>query len=244
MCYRLPYSIGGFEGGTEWSRRCGRRQRQLLETGLDDVDVGGVRGHVELLRGGIRKLDGLLKPSARFDRILLSGVFHQFCPIYTGGMLCVYGSECLAFIRFQRGSVPAQPALNVRLTPPRMRRYERLINRDGEYYMRHHYRAHWQPMWAVIGLVSCTLLMAFSGWSAIYDLCKVRLVDGIEVSVVDEGGSAFALVAAYSGVILTLPSSWSFGLRLLISSPAFNFLLYLSQLQAAQRHEDQAVFRS
>jgi amino acid permease len=90
---------------------------------------------------------------------------------------------------------------------PRMRRYERLINRDGDYYMRHNYRAHWQPMWAIIGLVSCTLLVTFGGWSAIYDLCKVRMIDGKEVSVVDKGDSGFALVAAYLGVIIAYHKS-------------------------------------
>lgn len=83
-----------------------------------------------------------------------------------------------------------------------MRKYERLINRDGEYYMKHHYRAHWQPMWAIIGLVGCTLLMIFSGWSAVYELSKVRKVDGKEMRVVAKGDSAFAIVAAYLGVRL------------------------------------------
>lgn len=108
--------------------------------------------------------------------------------IYTGGMLCVYGSECLAFIRFQRG----------------MRRYKRLINRDSDHYIKHHYRAHWQPLWAIFGLVTCTLLMIFGGWTAIYDLCKARKVNGKPVKVVRRGDSAFAIVAAYLGVSCVL----------------------------------------
>jgi hypothetical protein len=150
--------------------------------------------------------------------------------IYTGGMLCVYRSECLAFIRFQRGSITPSPVTNRRLTSPRMRRYERLTNRDGEYYMRHTYRTHWQPMWAIVGVVSCTLLMTFSGWSAIYDLCKVRMIDGKEVSVVDKGDSGFALVAAYLGVIIAYHKScvyWP-----LTSNLAVHILHYLRQLQA------------
>ena len=81
-----------------------------------------------------------------------------------------------------------------------MRRYKRLINRDSEHYIRHHYRAHWQPLWAIFGLVACTLLMLFTGWTAIYELCKVRKMDGQRVQIVGKGGSAFAIVAAYIGV--------------------------------------------
>ncbi|KAL8686801.1 MAG: hypothetical protein Q9218_006857 [Villophora microphyllina] len=55
-----------------------------------------------------------------------------------------------------------------------------------------HYRAHWQPLWAILGLTLCTLLMVFSGWAAIYDLCaKSPGVDWRD-SVVD-------LVASYLG---------------------------------------------
>lgn len=75
--------------------------------------------------------------------------------LYTGPVLCIYASECLAFLRFRRG----------------MKLFPHTIDRDKPYYRNKHYRAHWQPMWAIIGLGLCTMLMLFSGWAAIYDLC-------------------------------------------------------------------------
>lgn len=89
-----------------------------------------------------------------------------------------------------------------------MRRYKRLINRDSDHYIKYHYRAHWQPLWAIFGLIACTLLMTFGGWAAIYDLCKVRKgPDGRVVQVVARGDSAFAIVAAYLGVSLFCSNS-------------------------------------
>lgn len=71
--------------------------------------------------------------------------------------------------------------------------YHRVMNRDETPYKRNHYRAHWQPLWAYLGLLLCSLLMLFSGWAAIYDL--VRRSEGVkrQDSVVD-------LIAAYLGV--------------------------------------------
>ena len=33
-----------------------------------------------------------------------------------------------------------------------------------------YYRAHWQPLWAILGLVLCVLLVIVGPWNAIYDL--------------------------------------------------------------------------
>lgn len=75
--------------------------------------------------------------------------------LYTGPVLCIYASECLAFLRFRQG----------------MKLFPNTIDRDKPYYRNKHYRAHWQPMWAIIGFGLCMMLMLFFGWAAIYDLC-------------------------------------------------------------------------
>ena len=67
------------------------------------------------------------------------------------------------------------------------------MDRDGKTYKLNHYRAHWQPFWAYLGLLLCSLLIIFSGWAAAYDL--VAKSDGVKRrdAIVD-------LVAAYLGV--------------------------------------------
>ena len=75
----------------------------------------------------------------------------------------------------------------------RMAFFHRTMDRDKPSYRQNHYRAHWQPFWAYLGLFLCSLLMIFSGWSAIYDL--IVRSQGVKTrdSIVD-------LVAAYIGV--------------------------------------------
>ena len=74
-----------------------------------------------------------------------------------------------------------------------MKYHKRIMDRDGKNYSKRHYRGHWQPLWAILGLSLCTLLMVFSGWAAIYDLAaKSKGVDRTD-SIVD-------LTAAYLGV--------------------------------------------
>ncbi|KAM0799999.1 amino acid permease/ SLC12A domain-containing protein [Usnea florida] len=99
--------------------------------------------------------------------------------LYTGPMLAIYASECLAFLRFQKG----------------MKFFPNTIDRNRSYYKDKHYRAHWQPLWALIGLVSCTILMLSFGWNAIYDLCARSKGVSKEDSIVD-------LVASYVGPVL------------------------------------------
>lgn len=103
---------------------------------------------------------------------------HVLSRLYTGPVLCIYAAQCLAFLRFLAAT----------------KYYKRTtINRDAEEYRDRHYRAHWQPLWAILGLVLCTLLMVFSGWSAIYKLCA-------ESPGVDRGDAIVDLVASYLGV--------------------------------------------
>lgn len=117
-------------------------------------------------------------------------------------MLCVYASECLAFIRFQQGSVsPFSAGLEAHKN--RMKLFPHTINREkngfSPPYSPPHYRAHWQPLWAILGLVLCTLLVITQGWSAVYDLCAKSKGVSKEDSIVD-------LVAAYLGVSFPLPT--------------------------------------
>lgn len=72
------------------------------------------------------------------------------------------------------------------------------MDRDGKAYKSNHYRAHWQPLWAILGLLLCGLLMFFSGWSAIYDLVARSKGVSTTDSIVD-------LVASYLGVSITFP---------------------------------------
>ncbi|KAL9584770.1 MAG: hypothetical protein Q9203_004530 [Teloschistes exilis] len=104
---------------------------------------------------------------------------HVFGRLYTGPVLCIYAAECLAFLRFLAA----------------IKFYKRTIDRDSPFYSLRHYRAHWQPLWAILGFVLCTLLMLFSGWSAIYSLCA-------KSSGVDWSDSVVDLVAFYLGPII------------------------------------------
>ena len=84
-------------------------------------------------------------------------------------------------------------ANDVRLNEGRMKLFPRTINRNDENYREKHYRARWQPLWAILGLVLCTLLVVTQGWTGIYDLCAASPGVSKEDSVVD-------IVAAYLGV--------------------------------------------
>ena len=74
-----------------------------------------------------------------------------------------------------------------------MRLFPNTIDRNRPDYRERHYRAHWQPIWAIIGLVLCTLLIVSLGWGAVYDLCATTPGVTKQDSIVD-------LIAAYLGV--------------------------------------------
>ena len=74
-----------------------------------------------------------------------------------------------------------------------MKLFPNTINRDSDTYQDKHYRAHWQPLWAYLGLVLCVLLIISSGWGAIYDLCAKTEGVTKEDSLVD-------LTSVYLGV--------------------------------------------
>lgn len=65
--------------------------------------------------------------------------------------------------------------------------------RDSSAYKEQHYRAHWQPLWAYLGLLLCSLLMVSGGWAAVYDLV-------VGSPGVDRRDSVADLVAVYAGV--------------------------------------------
>ena len=74
-----------------------------------------------------------------------------------------------------------------------MKHYRNIIDRESPDYKKRHYRAHWQPFWAILGLLLCSLLIIFSGWAAVFDLSAKSPGVSQENSIVD-------LVAAYIGV--------------------------------------------
>ena len=71
--------------------------------------------------------------------------------------------------------------------------YKEIMYRDGRTYKEKHYRAHWQPVWAYLGLLLCSLLVVSGGWAAIYDLVSGSPGVKRQDSIVD-------LVAVYLGV--------------------------------------------
>lgn len=80
-----------------------------------------------------------------------------------------------------------------------MKLFPKTINRNRNEYTKMHYRANWQPLWAILGLVLCTLLVVTQGWAAIYDLCAASPGVSKEDSIVD-------IITAYLGVSSPLPS--------------------------------------
>ena len=74
-----------------------------------------------------------------------------------------------------------------------MKLFPNRIDRNRSYYKDKHYRAHWQPLWALFGLVSCAILILSFGWNAVYDLCTKAEGVSKEDSIVD-------LMTAYCGV--------------------------------------------
>ena len=74
-----------------------------------------------------------------------------------------------------------------------MKLFQHYINRNNPNYKEKHYRAHWQPLWAIIGFALCSLLILFSGWAAVYDLWA-------KSEGVSKVGSIVDLIAAYLGV--------------------------------------------
>ena len=92
-----------------------------------------------------------------------------------------------------KGKIGSGSVLFRWLTEYRMKLFPNTIDRNRSDYRDRHYRAHWQPMWAIIGLVLCTLLLLSLGWGAVYDLCAKTQGVTKEDSIVD-------LAAAYPGV--------------------------------------------
>lgn len=107
------------------------------------------------------------------------------------------------FSGFGKGKIGSGYVLFKLLTECRMKLFPNTIDRNKSDYRDMHYRAHWQPMWAIIGLVLCTLLLLFLGWGAVYDLCAKTKGVTKEDSIVD-------LVAAYLGVSHTSPTEAKF----------------------------------
>lgn len=139
---------------------------------------------------GLLALLGLADPS--FNQPILS-----LSAFFTGAIGCVYASECIAFLRFKAG-LDLLHRRNV-------------YSRDRDPYMSKHYRAHWQPTWAYVGLIGCILIVLFSGWPAIYILhSRHNLVADKDLKTnVQLAGD---LIGAYAGPLLfcALYLGWKF----------------------------------
>ena len=97
------------------------------------------------------------------------------------------------FSDFGKGRLGSHSGHFKSLTKCSMKLYPNTIDRNRSDYRDRHYRAHWQPMWAVIGLSLCIALLLSLGWGAVYDICADTQGVTREDSIVD-------LASAYLGV--------------------------------------------
>ena len=104
---------------------------------------------------------------------------------FVGAVGCVYVTQCVSFLRFKQG----------------LARLERdgIFSRDHPLYAKRYYRAHWQPVWAWIGLVGVSLIILFSGWPAIYIMVARRTL-ATDTLLKSNALLAADLIGAYSGV--------------------------------------------
>ncbi|KAF2803245.1 uncharacterized protein BDZ99DRAFT_453470 [Mytilinidion resinicola] len=116
---------------------------------------------------------------------------------FTGAVACVYASQCIAFLRFKAGL----DLLHER----------QVYSRDRPPYTTKHYRAHWQPWWAYVGLIGSCLIVFFSGWPAIYILNSRHHLTA-DKQLKTNVQLAADLIGAYAGplVFLTLYLGWKF----------------------------------
>ncbi|KAI9700276.1 MAG: Cationic amino acid transporter 2 [Candelina mexicana] len=101
------------------------------------------------------------------------GVFSR---IATTSILCVYGCECLAFLRFRAGMA-----------------HVRTIDRNDPKYTKTYYKSPRQPFPAYFGLIACFLLVLFNGWDTFFRISR-RTISGSDAAV--------ELLAAYLGPVL------------------------------------------
>lgn len=80
----------------------------------------------------------------------------------------------------------------------------RLIWRDSPTYRGKHYRGHWQPLCAILGLVACIAIIIFSGWPAIY-LLRARDSLSTKDKLKSKGDLGADVVGAYAGVSACAP---------------------------------------
>jgi hypothetical protein len=73
------------------------------------------------------------------------------------------------------------------------------FSRDSEAYINKHYRAHWQPYWAIFGLFGCILIVISSGWPAVY-LLSAGETFLTHNQLKPKGYLGADVVGAYSGV--------------------------------------------
>ena len=111
-----------------------------------------------------------------------------------------------------------------------IKEFPNTINRENDSYPVKYYRAHWQPLWAIIGLTSCTSMVITLGWSAVYDLCAGTAGVTTHDSIVD-------LINAYLGVSgfnwNAVPRTDSHAVNSLSCSPWFMLLTRLHTRQGS-----------
>ncbi|KAI9800303.1 MAG: Cationic amino acid transporter 2 [Piccolia ochrophora] len=117
-----------------------------------------------------------------FDQPILT-----LASFFTGAVACVYASECIAFLRFKSGLTQLEK--------------NEVFSRDDPTYKKKHYRAHWQPLWAIFGLFACTMIIIFSGWPAIYLLCEKGNLDP-RIRLKHDKLLAADIIGAYSGPLV------------------------------------------
>ena len=81
------------------------------------------------------------------------------------------------------------------------------FSRDGEKYMNKYYRAHWQPYWAIFGLVGCTIIVIFCGWPSVY-LLSAGEAFLTQNQLKPKNYLAADVAGAYSGVSEFFPISF------------------------------------
>lgn len=156
----------------------------FLPGGLAFLIVGADKVAFQEVRHPVHSDSRVLILSSQF---LSSGVF---TPVRSFAFMQASASRSFGF---ERGEQVPYVLWHVTDYTCRMKMFPNTIDRDSKGYKARHYRAHWQPAWAIIGLTLCTLLLVTLGWGAVYDLCA-------KTEGVTKRDSIVDLATAYLGV--------------------------------------------
>ena len=122
---------------------------------------------------------------------------------FTGSIACVYISECLAFLKFKAGWVrknpfkPKIPNLDVHSLDELEKR--RIFSRNDPRYIRDLFKSRWQPLFAYIGIIGCSIVILFSGFPALFILgARSSLTDVSNLKKAE--ALVWDVIGAYFGV--------------------------------------------